>query len=425
MAAGKAFPFAYEQQDLSNGLRVVLVPLPWRGVASVYIIVGAGSRNEVEPGRSGFAHFFEHMMFRGTPRFPPERYEAELQRLGAASNAYTDDDRTVYHTTLACEDLEQLLEMEADRFLNLRYSEEDFRTEALAVLGEYMKDSADPLHRLEEVLRDTAFDVHPYKHTTMGFLHDIERMPGMYDYSLQFFDRFYRPENTTLLVAGDIRTNEVLQMIARHWGAWQRGSYRLEPPKEPPQAGLREARIEWAAPTLPYVAVAQRAPAYCDSSPDCAALDLISLAGFSEGSDLYRCLVIDSQWVEDLWANRVDHIDPYLFIVTARVKQPGRLAEVRRAIEEELARFAVEPLAEERLEAVKSHLRYSFVLSMDRSEAVAAALAPYIGLRRTPETVDRIFARYAEAAPADLERVAKWCFTPQSRTVVTLEEKRR
>ncbi len=153
--------------------------------------------------------------------------------------------------------------------------------------------------------------------------------------------------------------------------------------------------------------MAQRAPAYCDSSPDCAALDLISLAGFSEGSDLYRRLVIDSQWVEDLWANRVDHIDPFLFIVTARVKQAGRLAEVRRAIEEELARFAAEPLAEERLEAVKSHLRYSFVLSMDRSEAVAAALAPYIGLRRTPETVSRIFARYAEAAPADLVRVAR------------------
>jgi zinc protease len=425
MAAGKAFPFGYEQQDLSNGLRVVLVPLPWRGVASVYIVVGAGSRNEVEPGRSGFAHFFEHMMFRGTPRFPPERYEAELQRLGAASNAYTDDDRTVYHTTLAAEDLEQLLEMEADRFLNLRYSEQDFRTEALAVLGEYYKDSADPLHRLEEVLRDTAFDVHPYKHTTMGFLRDIERMPDMYDYSLQFFDRFYRPENTTLLVCGDIRTADVLQLVVRYWGAWQRGSYQLEPPKEPPQAGLREARIEWTAPTLPYVAVAQRAPAYCDSSPDCAALDLISLAGFSEGSDLYRRLVIDSQWVEDLWANRVDHIDPFLFIVTARVKQAGRLAEVRRAIEEELARFAAEPLAEERLEAVKSHLRYSFVLSMDRSEAVAAALAPYIGLRRTPETVSRIFARYAEAAPADLVRVAQWCFTPQSRTVVTLEEKRR
>jgi zinc protease len=84
----------------------VAVPLPWRGVASVYIVVHAGSRNEVEPGRSGFAHFFEHMMFRGTRAFPPERYERELQRMGAASNAYTDDDRTVYHTTLAVEDLE-------------------------------------------------------------------------------------------------------------------------------------------------------------------------------------------------------------------------------------------------------------------------------------------------------------------------------
>ncbi|MCS7042372.1 MAG: insulinase family protein [Bryobacteraceae bacterium] len=422
MAAGKAFPFAYEQHDLSNGLRVIAVPLPWRGVASVYIIVGAGSRNEVEPGRSGFAHFFEHMMFRGTPRFPPERYEAELQRMGAASNAYTDDDRTVYHTTLASEDLEPLLEMEADRFLHLRYSEEDFRTEALAVLGEYMKDSAEPLHRLEEKLRDTAFDVHPYKHTTMGFLRDIERMPEMYDYSLQFFGRYYRPEHTTLLIAGDIRPQEALRLAERHWGSWERGSWQPDVPEEPPQNGLREARIEWRSPTLPYVVVAQKAPAYCDSGPECAALDLISLAGFSEGSELYRRLVIDEQWVEHLWANHVDHVDPYLFIVTARVKQPERLRDVRQAIEDELARFAAEPMPEDRLERVKSHLFYSFVLGLDRSESVAAALAPYIGLRRTPETVNRIFDRYAEASPADLVRVAQRYFTPQTRTVVTLEE---
>jgi zinc protease len=423
MAQPNAFPFDWHIHDFPNGLRLVAVPLPWRGTASVYIIVHAGSRNEVEPGRSGFAHFFEHMMFRGTPAWPPERYERELQRLGASSNAYTDDDRTVYHTTLAATDLDALIEMEADRFLRLEYSEEDFRTEALAVLGEYWKDSAEPLNRLHEVLRDTAFDIHPYKHTTMGFLRDIERMPEMYGYSLQFFSRYYRPENTTMLAAGDIEPEAVGALVEKHWGAWPRGAYRLEVPQEPPQQGLREARIEWESHTLPCVAVAQRAPAYDDSSTECAALDLISALCFSQGSDLYRRLVIEEQWAEDLWANAVDHLDPYLFTVVARVKQPGRTADVRRAIEDEMERLAAEPVPAERLEQVQSHLFYRFVLGLDRSDSVAARLAPFLALRRTPETVNRLFDTYWRAAPQDLLAAARRWFPREGRTVVTLEEK--
>jgi zinc protease len=329
----------------------------------------------------------------------------------------------VYHTTLAAEDLDALLGMEADRFQNLEYSEEDFRTEALAVLGEYWKDSAEPLNRLFEVLRDTAFDVHPYKHTTMGFLRDIERMPEMYDYSLEFFDRYYRPENTTILICGDVIPETARAMVERHWGGWKRGRWRLEMPQEPPQRGLREARIEWETHTLPYVAVAQKAPAYDDGSAECAALDLISALSFSHGSELYRRLVIEEQWADDLWANTVDHVDPYLFTVVARVKQPARTGDVRRAIEEELERIAAEPPGEERLEKVKSHLRYRFVLGMDRSEAVAAALSPFLGLRRTPATVNRLFATMEAVTPDQVAEAARAWFGPEKRTVVTLEEK--
>lgn len=423
MARGKAFPYDFDEHDFENGLRLVTVPLPWRGVASVYLVVHAGSRNEVEPGRSGFAHFFEHMMFRGTRAFPPDRYERALQRMGAASNAYTDDDRTVYHTTLASGDLEALLEMEADRFQNLEYSEEDFRTEALAVLGEYWKDSAEPLNRLFEALRDTAFDAHPYKHTTMGFLRDIERMPEMYGYSREFFERYYRPENTTILVCGDVAPEAARAMVERHWGGWRRGRGRPEVPQEPPQRGLREARIEWETPTLPYVAVAQRAPAYGDDRAECAALDLISALCFSQGSELYRRLVIERQWVEDLWASTVDHVDPYLFTVVARVKQAERVEDVRRAIEEELEKTAAEPPEETRVERVKSHLRYRFVLGLDRSEAVAAALAPYIGLRRTPATVNRLFETIGGTGPEQVAEAAREWFGRETRTVATLEEK--
>lgn len=423
MARREAFPYEFDEQDFEHGLRLVTVPLNGRGVVSVHIVVHAGSRNEVEPGRSGFAHFFEHMMFRGTRAFPPERYERTLQRMGAASNAYTDDDWTVYHTTLASEDLEALLEMEADRFQNLNYSREDFRTEALAVLGEYWKDSAEPLNRLFEVLRDTAFDAHPYKHTTMGFLRDIERMPEMYDYSLEFFDRYYRPENTTILVCGDVAPQAARAMVERRWGSWRRGGRRPEVPQEPPQRGLREARIEWETHTLPYVAVAQKAPAYDDERAECAALDLISALCFSPGSELYRRLVIEQQWADELWANTVNHVDPYLFTVVVRVKQPERTRDVLGAIEEELERIAAEPPEEERVERVKSHLRYRFALELDRSEAVAAALAPYIGLRRTPATVNRLFDTIEGTGPEQVAQAAREWFGRETRTVVVLEEK--
>ncbi len=238
-----------------------MVPTGFPNIVSLQIPVQTGSRNEVEPGKSGFAHFFEHMMFRGTKAFPPEKYQAVLTRAGARSNAYTTDDYTNYHTTFAKEDLAEVLAMEADRFQNLDYSEEAFKTESRAVLGEYNKNSAEPLNKLLEVQRDKAFTTHTYKHTTMGFLKDIEDMPNQFAYSKVFFDRWYRPEHTTLIVAGDVKAEEVLPLVEKHWGAWKRGSFHAEIPQEPePKGPPVLAHVPWTSATLPWVTVAFRGP---------------------------------------------------------------------------------------------------------------------------------------------------------------------
>ncbi len=422
MAEANIFPFPYHLHDFANGLRLVTVPVPYPNIVSLYIVVHTGSRNEVEEGRSGFAHFFEHMMFRGTPAFPPDRYEAVLQETGASSNAYTDDDRTVYHTTLTRADFEAVLAMEADRFMNLAYSLEDFQTEALAVYGEYNKDSTEPVNKLFEVLRDTAFDRHTYKHTTMGFLRDVERMPTMYDYSRTFFDRFYRPEHTTLIVAGDVDPDEVQSLVQRHWGHWTRGAYQVSIPHEPAQNGARRASIPWPSHTLPYLLIAHKSPAYCDISPDCAALDLVSFLGFSQSSPLYEKLVLDDQSVDILWASNSDHIDPYLFTVMARLKDPARVSDVESAVLDTLHSFTTTPIDARKLEEAKSHLRYRFALSLNNTESVASNLAHYISLRRTPETIDRLYRLYAQLTPDDILRVARWCFQPATRTTVTLQQ---
>src|ERR1700676_86461 len=187
----KVFPFDFTQEDLPNVWRLVTIPTGFPNIVSLYIVVHTGSRNEVEPGKSGYAHLFEHLMFRGTPRYPAEKYTAIVKAAGADQNASTSDDITTYHATFSKEDLDTMLMIEADRFQNLKYSLEKFKTETRAVLGEYNKSSANPSAKLFEALRDTAFERHPYKHDAIGLLKDIEDMPNQYDYGIEFFHRYY------------------------------------------------------------------------------------------------------------------------------------------------------------------------------------------------------------------------------------------
>src|SRR5262245_45354145 len=182
-AASDVLPFQATERTLPNGLKVIIVPTGFPNLVSIQIPVQTGSRNEVEPGKSGFAHFFEHLMFRGTPATPPEKYRQIMSKAGARDNASTGDDATRYYSTFAKEDLETIIGVYADMFQNLSVSEADFKTEARAVLGEYNKNSAEPVEKLLEVQRDKFFRRHTYKHTTMGFIKDIENMPNEYAYS--------------------------------------------------------------------------------------------------------------------------------------------------------------------------------------------------------------------------------------------------
>ena len=416
----KVFPYRYSQQDLPNGLRLVAIPTGYPNIVSLFIVVQTGSRNEVEPGKSGFAHLFEHLMFRGSPQYPPERYESILKSAGAASNAYTTDDYTAYHTTFAKEDLATILKMEADRFEHLKYSPSAFKTETLAVLGEYNKNSANPEQKIEEALRDTAFNKHTYKHTTMGFLKDVQNMPNEYDYSLQFFDRYYRPEYTTIIVAGDVDPKQVRALVDEYWGNWKRGDYKPQITGEPPQGSPREAHVDWPTPTLPWVVIGYRGPAYTDTDEDHAALDALAFLGFSENSELYQKLVIHEQKVDQLEADNQPRVDPFLFSIWARVKKPGDLNQVRDDILATLKTFRDTPVPGDRLEDVKNHLRYSFSLRLNNSEAIAGAVARFVALRRSPETINRLYDLYTKLTPQDIQRVAKKYLAETDRTIVTL-----
>jgi len=423
MTQDKVFPYKYSTDDLPNGLRLITVPTDFPNTVALYIVVNTGSRNEVEEGKSGFAHLFEHLMFRGTDRFSAAKYGEALKNAGADSNAYTTDDRTVYHTVFSKEDLEQIMMLEADRFQNLKVPEELFKTETRAVLGEYNKNAANPINKLFEVLRDTAFEKHTYKHTTMGFLRDVENMPNTYEYSLEFFKRYYRPEYTTIIVAGDVKHENVSSLVKKYWSDWKRGSYVPEIPREAEQAKEKTANVQWPASTLPWVAVAYRGPAFSDEQKDMPTMDLIGNLGFSETSELYQRLVIKEQKVDALFASFDDRLDPYLLTVMARVKDAKDMEYVKGEIIKTLDSFKTARVAKEKLEAVKSNLRYSFALSLNNTEAIASNLAPYIALRRTPEAINKIYAVYASITPEDIQEMAKKYFVDTHRTIVTLSHK--
>lgn len=419
-APPKVFPYPYSQEDLPNGLRLVTVPTDYPNIVATYIVVQTGSRNEVEAGHTGFAHLFEHLMFRGTEKYPPAKYESMLKQIGASSNAFTTDDFTCYHTTFSKEDLETVLAMESDRFRTLKYAEPEFKTETLAVLGEYNKNSASPSAKLDEVIADTAFDRHTYKHTTMGFLKDIQDMPNQYEYSLRFFDRYYRPEYTTIIVVGDVKPKAVRELVDKYWSEWKHGTYQPDIPREPVQDAPRANHVDWPSPTLPILTVSYKVPAYTDTAKDTAALQALSFLAFSPTSDLYQKLVIQEQKVDQLSAGNPQNVDPNLFGIEARVKKAGDVDYVRDQILDTVKTLRNTPVDAARLEAVRKHLRYQLALRMDNSDTIANILARYIALRRTPETIDKFYAQLGELTPADIQQAAAKYLTENSRTIVTL-----
>ena len=395
------------ETTLPNGLKVIVVPTGFPNLVSLEIPVKTGSRNEVEPGKSGFAHFFEHMMFRGTKAYPPEKYQAILTTAGASQNAYTTDDYTNYHTTFAKEDLEKVLELEADRFRNLDYPEAAFKTESRAVLGEYNKNSANPISKLFEAMRDAAFTTHTYKHTTMGFLRDIEDMPNQFAYSRQFFDRWYRPEYTTIIVAGDVDPAKALPLVEKYWGSWKRGSYAVEIPVEPPPSGAKAVHVPWATPTLPWVAVSFRGPAFSTTAKEWAALDLLLDLAFGPTSDLYRRLVEREQKVDQLFPMLPASADPQLLTVGARVKKLEDAVAVRDEILRTFAALRAEPLPARRLDDARANARYGLVRGLDNTDAIAGTLARFVRFRREYGTLNEVFRVYDALTPDDLRAAAE------------------
>jgi zinc protease len=419
--APSAFPFPVSEKTLPNGLRTYVVQYDSPGQVAYYSVVRTGSRNEIEPGRSGFAHFFEHMMFRGTDRYPQDKYNDAIKAMGADSNAFTSDDQTVYHILAGKTALPKIVEIEADRFQSLSYKEPEFQKEARAVLGEYNKSASSPLQKMAEALCDHAFTTHTYKHTTIGFLRDIEDMPNQFAYSRQFFDRYYRPDNVVLLVVGDVTPAEVFPLVEQHYGGWKSGPARPLIPAEPPQTKEKRVALGWKGATLPVLLMGYHAPAFAPGNVDVPALEALAELAFSQRSPLYKRLVLKEQRVETLDGSFDRHVDPNLFTIYARIKKPEDLGPVEEAIEEELGRVGREGVDERALADVVAHTRYAFAGRLSTADRVALVGAEFVSLTGRLSSIDEYFAAFRRVTAAEVQRVARTIFVPRNRTVVTLK----
>ena len=415
----KVLPHATTVETLPNGLRVVLVPHDSPGLVAYYTLVRVGARDEVEPGHTGFAHFFEHMMFRGTKKYPAGAWETALSSRGADLNASTWTDHTLYEILAPTDALPTIVDMEADRFQNLTYAKEAFQTEAKAVLGEYWKNASNPSEKLEEVLLGTAFDKHTYRHTTIGFLDDVRAMPDRFEYSQKFFQRFYRPDNCVVFVVGDFDARTTFERIKAAYAPWSGKAEQVSVPNEPSQSGERRKHVPWPSVTKPLLMVAHKAPSLGEDISAAAVQTLLGPYLFADGSPLHRDLVLTRQLAESLRSQYMDTRDPKLFYWQATLKSEAAAAEVEAAVERELAALRAGRVDKARLEAVKSHLRYSMAMYLETPGRIAETLGLLAAPTGEPDSLNMLYARVATLTAKDVAAFARKHLVASGRTVVT------
>ena len=370
-------------------------------------------------------------MFRGTERYPEKAYEAKIQSFGADNNAYTSQDFTLYTVTAPASALSEIVELEADRFQHLSYSEQVFRTETGAVLGEYNKSASSPFLKMWETLSELAFRNHTYGHTTIGYLADVEAMPGKFGYSQAFFRRFYTPDNTTVIVAGDVSHADLLSQVNKHYALWSGKRDQPQVPVEPPMTAGVSRHLDWDGSSPPRMFLGYRGPAFCEGAGelpaclrDAAALEVVHGLLFTASSPLYQQLVVDEQRLLELssWQGSFTR-DPGLFVVDAELKPDTSFDATAAAVQKTLDELAAGKVDAARVDAVRSNLTYKLTLNVETASEAADTLAQFIALTGRTETLPAYLQALTHVTPEEVVRVTRTYLNAQRRVLVTLAPK--
>jgi zinc protease len=409
----------YQMTTLPNGLTVVLLEDHSTPVIHLEVWYHVGSKNE-KPGRTGFAHLFEHLMFKGSKNVEPEAHTSMISSVGGQSNAYTEDDATVFWETVPSQYLPLALWLEADRMATLRIDKDTFTNEREVVKEERrMRIDNQPYGRLNEIIYDQAFTVHPYKHPTIGSMADLEA--ASIEDVRAFYHTYYVPANATLVIVGDFDTPQAQQLVEKYVGRVPKADHAVprDIPKEPPQTKEKRVTLEEPWP-LPAVVVAYHIT--YDGNPDSYPLHIAGkILSDGESSRIYKKLVYDKQLAVAAFgqANLIE--DPNLFYAVAIVQAPHTPQEAADALISEIEKLkGAQPVTDHELQRAKNQFARDYILMRETNKGKAETLAHAVVIHNDIKTGDGEFDIFQNMTAADVQRVARTYFTPENRMVLTL-----
>ena len=409
----------FTAHTLSNGLQVVLLESHEVPVIDLQVWYHVGGKDE-QPGRTGFAHLFEHLMFKGSAHVGPDEHSRIIEAVGGFDNAETGDDTTNFFETFPSNYLERVLWLEADRMGSLNVDEENFKSERKVVEEERrVRVDNQPYGSLEEDLRAVAFTVHGYHHTPIGSIEDLEKatLQDVRD----FFNTYYKPNNATMVVVGDFKSDQALGWVKKYFEgipASAKPIPRRDTP-EPVQAAERDVKKSYSNTPLPAIVIGYKIPARYQ--PDSYALDLASniLAG-GESSRLYQALVYKDQIAVQAGGFGNFSEDPNLFWAYAILNQGHAAEEGDKAILAILDGLKQKAVSAQELEKAKNQEVSSFILGRDTDEEKAVALASATVIGKDPGLVNTELDRYLRVSAPDIQKAAEQYFVSQHATVLTI-----
>ena len=408
---------AYTTQKLANGLQVIFLEEHAVPVVNLQVWYHVGAKDE-RPGRTGFAHLFEHLMFKGSAHVGPDEHSRIIEAVGGFDNAETGDDTTNFFETFPSNYLERVLWLEADRMGSLDVDDANFKSEREVVKEERrVRIENEPYGYLQEDLRAEAFHVHGYHHTPIGSMDDLNK--ATIEDVRDFFNTFYKPNNATLVIVGDFNSAEALAWTKKYFDgipASAKPIPRLNAP-EPPQTQERVVHKSYSNTPLPAVVIGYKIPSRY--TPDSYPLDLASniLAG-GESSRLYQALVYKQQIAVQAAGFGTFSEDPNLFWAYAIMGQGHTAEEGEKSVVNVLDAMKAQPVETQEIEKAKNQEIAGFILERNTDQEKAEALAAAAVIGKNPDLVNTELDRYLKITPADIQRVAKDYFDSAHATVL-------
>ncbi len=410
----------YRDRTLANGLRVLTVEDKSSPTVAIQVWYKVGSKDDPE-GRSGFAHLFEHMLFKGTKNMKDEMMDRLTEDVGGINNASTWDDFTNYYEVVPSNYLETLLWAEADRMGSLNVDDKNFKSERDVVKEEFRaRVLAPPYGRLFYAIEKQSFTTHPYRRPGIGSIEELDA--ATLDDVKAFHSTFYRPDNATLVVVGDFEPKQIDAWIDKYFSRVAKPNKPLPrvTTKEPERTAEKRVNEYAANVPLPAVALTYLAPPV--ASPDAAALDVAeAILSSGESSRLYQSLVYQQQVAQEAFAQADLREQPGLFVLGAILASEKKPEEAERALLAELKKMQDTLVSAAELDKAKLQLVTNELRERETSNGKAFALARAAVLLGDAARVNTDIEKLQAVTAADIQRVMKKYFTDSNRVVITYQ----